>query len=291
MPLELDTALLSSFLALAETQNFTRAAERVGRTQSALSLQIKRLEDLLGKPLFVRGTRLATLTAEGEIFIAYARDILRLKEEAISRFREPDAKGEVRFGSPEDFATVFLPQVLSRFVASHPKILLNVQCDLTLNLLEGFRRGEYDLVLLKQSTPGEYGEGITVWKESLVWAAGGDHARKFAREDGQSAGDGLPLVLSPKPCVYRQRALEALEREGQRWRIVYTSPSLAGTVAAVKAGLGITVLPQKMLLEGLVPLRRAHLPDLKETHISLLTRNDAPPAVASLARYIAGHIG
>jgi DNA-binding transcriptional LysR family regulator len=270
----IDSLALHCFVTLAETLNFTRTAERVGRTQSAISQQIAKLEDLLGGTLIQRGRQLS-LTNEGEIFLGYARQILALQQEALERFREPDLAGEVRFGLPEDFATFLLADVLAEFTKNHPRILLNVECDLTLNLLARFRNGEFDLVLVKTTRPDDIPRGVEVLTERLEWVGRDEALPAFG------VGRPLPLVLSPKPCVYRARALEALEDAGLSGRIVYTSPSFAGTVAAVKAGLGITVLPTNMIPPELQPLRATTLPDLSEIHISLLTGNDAP-AVQSL---------
>jgi DNA-binding transcriptional LysR family regulator len=276
-----DPITLQCFVALAETLSFTRTAERVGRTQSAVSQQIARLEDQVGRPLVQRGRKPA-LTEDGEVVLGYARQILKLQQEMMARFREPDLAGEVRFGLPEDFATFLLADVLAAFTQSHPRILLNVECDLTLNLLARFRAGEFDLVLVKTTRPDDIPRGVEVLTERLEWV--GQH------EDMREAGSGaLPLVLSPKPCIYRARALEALERSGIAGRIVYTSPSFAGTVAAVKAGLGVTVLPTNMIPRELHALRGGALPDLSDVHISLLAASDAP-GVRSLSDHVLRHL-
>jgi DNA-binding transcriptional LysR family regulator len=271
----LDSLSLYCFVTLAETLNFTRTAERVGRTQSAISQQIAKLEEQLGRSLVQRGRKLA-LTLDGEVFLGYARQILSLQQEAVERFREPDLSGEVRFGLPEDFATFLLADVLAEFTKSHPRILLNVECDLTLNLLARFRQGEFDLVLVKTTRPDDIPRSVEVLTERLEW---------IGRPDGipLTTTKALPLVLSPNPCVYRARALEALDKAGMAGRIVYTSPSFAGTVAAVKAGLGVTVLPTNMIPPDLQPLRATSLPDLSDIHISLLAGNDSA-SVQSLSK-------
>lgn len=276
-----DPITLQCFVALAETLSFTRAAERVGRTQSAVSQQIARLEGLVCLPLIHRGRKPA-LTADGEIVLGYTRQILKLQQEMMARFREPDLAGEVRFGLPEDFATFLLADVLAAFTQSHPRILLNVECDLTLNLLARFRGGEFDLVLVKTTRPDDIPRGVEVLTERLEWVGQHEEMRDF------STG-AIPLVLSPKPCIYRTRALEALERTGLIGRIVYSSPSFAGTIAAVKAGLGVTVLPTNMIPRELHALRGTRLPDLSDVHISLLAASDAP-AVRSLSDHVLRHL-
>lgn len=276
---DLYTAELRSFLALVETGSFTEAAARVGRTQSAVSQQIKRLEEMVGKPLLSRAQKQVALTMEGEIFIGYAERIVALKQEMFTRFHEPEMAGEIRFGMPEDFATLYLPEILSAFSSSHPKIILHVECDLTLHLADKFKKGEYDLVVLKQLKISEGLKGIPMWSEHLEWVgAPGFSVRKKM--------EFLPLVLSPSPCIYRKRALEALDRVNIPWQIVYTSPSFAGTVAAVKAGLGVTVLPGKIIPDHLVPLRAKHLPDLSNTHIVLLTKPQPNPVIQAFAEYV-----
>jgi DNA-binding transcriptional LysR family regulator len=277
-PFDLD--LLRTFAAIADNGGFTRAAERVGRTQSTVSLQIKKLEDGLGKRVFEREPgRELRLTPDGEILLTYARQILRLGDEARSRLMEPDVAGTVRLGTPEDFATAHLPEVLARFARAHPLVALEVNCDFTVNLLDGFSKGQYDLVLFKREPQGRSG-GIGVWRELLVWAA----SPRLAL-----AGDGpLPLVLAPMPDVYRKRALASLDAAGRAWRVVYTSPSLAGLQAAVRAGLGVTVLPREMVPPGLILLGEEHgLPSLPDTEIVLYR---APGALSRAAELLAEHM-
>jgi DNA-binding transcriptional LysR family regulator len=273
---DFDTLLLKSFIAIAETGNFTTAAEIVGRSQSALSLQVKKLEEGFGCALFHRETRMVTLTSQGEIFFSYAKRMMQLQWEAYSRLREPDVEGEIRLGTPEDFAAHYLPDVLATFRKHHPRVSLNVACDLTLNLLKGFKAGEFDLILVKRD-PERVTGGTQVWREPLVWAAA----------DNYEPEEPLSLVLSPQPCIYRARALAALDRARRHWHITYTSPSLAGTLAAVKAGLGITVLPANMLPSGIHPLRGANrLPRLADAEIALMKRDET----SRLGEMLAGHI-
>ncbi|MBL0319898.1 MAG: LysR family transcriptional regulator [Alphaproteobacteria bacterium] len=276
MPFHTDTLTLKSFISIAETGTFSHAAEVVGRTQSALSLQIKKLEDGLGCQLFDRSGRKVKLTDQGEIFLGYSKRIIQLQWEAYSRLREPDIEGEIRLGTPEDFATHYLPEVLSSFREHHPRVQLNVSCDLTLNLIDGFRRGDYDVILVKRDPKATKG-GTKVWREPLVWAASDHHKPE----------EPLSLVLSPQPCIYRARALVALDKAKKPWRIAYTSPSLAGTIAAVKAGLGITVLPANMLPSGVHPIRKEiTLPELADAEIALMKRDDLSKASEMLAEHI-----
>jgi DNA-binding transcriptional LysR family regulator len=278
--MNIDTVTLRCFLAVADTGSFTQAADRVGRTQSAVSQQMAKLEHLLGIPLVSRGKQLA-LTVEGEIFLGYARKIFALHAEVLDRFKEPELCGEVHFGLPESFASVFLSDILVDFVHIHPRIMLNVECDLTMNLFERFKREEFDLVLLKMSRPEDFPNGVEVWSEKLEWV--GDKNLIELLNDKNKA---LPLVLAPQPCVYRASAIKALENANIKWRQVFSSPSYAGTLAAVKAGLGISVLPKTMIPPQLEALEMNLLPLLSDTHISLLTHNPDNPAIQSFKEFV-----
>jgi DNA-binding transcriptional LysR family regulator len=277
-PFDLD--LLRTFMAIVDSGGFTRAAERVGRTQSTVSLQIKKLEDGLGRRVFEREPgRDLQLTPDGEILLTYARQMLRLADEARSRLMEPDIAGTVRLGTPEDFASTHLPDVLARFARAHPRVALDVNCDFTVNLLDAFSKGQYDLVLFKREPQGP-GGGIGVWREILVWTAS---SRLVLSPD-----EALPLVLAPVPDVYRKRALATLDAMKRPWRIVYTSPSLNGLQAAVQAGLGVTVLPKEMVPPGFVLLGPEQgLPPLPDTEIVLYR---APGALPRAAELLAEHI-
>jgi len=274
----LDIDLLRTFVTIADAGNFTRAAERLGRTQSTISLQVKRLEEALGKQILERNAQRVRVTAEGETVLGYARQILRLNDEVVSRVQEPELEGLVRLGTPEDFATTHLPAVLAAFARTHPRVALEVTTDLTLNLLERFQGGEFDLVLIKREPLGAL-QGTRVWQEPLVWAA----QDRFMVERRP-----LPLVVSPHPCVYRKRSLSALDAAGLRWRIAYTSTSLAGAQAAVRAGLGVTVLPREMVPPELVVMGPEEgLPALADTEIALI---QAPGTVSRPALRLAEHI-
>lgn len=277
-PFDLD--LLRSFVTIVDAGGFTRAAERLGCTQSTISLQIKRLEDGLGRAVLARGQdgRRGTLvlTPDGEILLAHAREILRLCNDVRLRIMAPEIDGTVRLGTPEDFATWHLPDILARFARAYPLVRLEVNCDFTVNLLAGFASGSYDLVLVKR----EPEPGRSVWREALVWVAG------TAFRPDESNGP-LPLVLAPPPDLYRKRALAALDAAGLSWRVVYTSPSLAGLQAAVRAGLGVTVLPQDMVDADLRRLDDLALPILPDTEIVLYRApGQVSPAVDRLEEHI-----
>lgn len=281
MPFQLDSLKLKSFIAIADIGTFSAAAKTVGRTQSALTLQIQKLEGDLGCQLFDRSARRVSLTEQGEIFLGYARKIVQLQWEVFSKLKEPDIEGEIRVGTPEDFATHYLPNVLASFRKQHPRVQLNVSCDLTLNLMKGFERGEFDIILVKRDPQSTRG-GTKVWREPLVWAA----AEQWQPEKP------ISLVLSPKPCIYRARALAALDRAHKPWHLTYVSPSLAGTIAAVRAGLGITILPSNMLPSGICDVgKNFKLPDLPDTEIALLKREGLNKTGEVLTDYLINSLG
>lgn len=277
--LELD--LVRAFVTVAEARSFTRAGERLGRSQSAVSLQMQRLEDRLGVALLSRDPRHVTLTPAGEAFLPQARRLLRVNDEIVADLRGDDLEGEVRLGAPEDFATVHLPEILGEFARAHPRVALSVTCDLTLNLLDRLRDGVLDIALVKREPLGP-DLGVRVWREPLVWAAADAAVLK--------PDEAAPLVVAPAPCVYRKRAVAALDAQGRSWRAAYTSPSLAGQHAALRAGLGLTVLPRDMIPPDLKVLGPAEgLPQLEDAEIALLKARTAIPMAADrLAEFILG---
>ena len=279
----LDLDLVRTFATIASTGNFTRAAETLRRQQSTISLQIQRLESSLGQKLIERTPRSVRLTSEGETFLSYARRLLDLNDEVVSRVNEPQMHGTVRLGTPEDFATRHLPDALARFTQAYPAVALEVTCDLTLNLLERFRKGAFDLALIKRERAAAQSGGIRVWREPLVWV--------MSERDFRSTDGPLPLVVSPAPCVYRKRATEALDHAHRPWRIAYTCGSLAGSIAAVKAGLGVTVLPKDMVPPGLHVVDGKPLPDLKDTEIALLHRERLSIPARRLMEHVIKSLG
>lgn len=263
----LDIDQVRAFVTIADMRSFTRAGTMLGRSQSAISLQLKRLEERIGLSLLSRDPRHVALTPDGEALLPQARRLLRLNDDMVAGFGNGGIEGAVRFGAPEDFATTHLPGVLGRFAHAHPRVQLNVTCDLTLNLIEALHQGTLDLALIKREPMG--GDlGVRVWREPLVWVAAGPGL--------VAGGEALPLIVAPSPCVYRRRAIAALDGGGLRWRIAYTSPSLAGQHAALRAGLGVTVLPREMVPHDLhVMGRHDGLPDLADTEIALLRARGA----------------
>jgi DNA-binding transcriptional LysR family regulator len=258
----MDQFTIECFLAVANLKNFTKAASQVNRTQSAVTQQINNLEKYLNVRLFDR-EKGVSLTKEGDLFLPYAKKIYSLHQEVLDRFHQPEVAGSVSFGVPEDFATLFLSDVLMNFSLMHPRINLSVECDFTLNLFDKFKKGLLDLVMVKMCSFEDIPRGVEVWQERLVWVG----KKRGVKED---LSEELPLIISPQPCVYRSSAIEALEKSGHKWRIVYSSPSYAGIIAAVRADMGVTALPLAMIPEGLEEITHLNLPTLPAIHVSLL---------------------
>jgi DNA-binding transcriptional LysR family regulator len=230
----LETDLLRTFAVIAETGSFTVAARRVFRSPSAVSMQIKRLEEQLGRALFDRHPRHVTLTADGEAFLVHARDILRMNEAALSRFRVPQLEGRVRFGAPDDFGVRALPSILSRFASTHPLVDVDVCLSTTADLSRQFEAGEVDMILTV-SAESDRAQGELIYSEPLVWIG--------ARDGVAFSRTPVPLAMSAQGCAWRAAALAALEKRGVRYRIAYTSETGIGQLAAVVADLAIAPLP------------------------------------------------
>ena len=236
----LETDLLKTFATISETGSFTVAAKRVFRSPSAVSMQIKRLEEQLGRALFIRHPRHVTLTADGEAFLVHARDILRINDEALSRFRVPQLEGRVRLGVPDDFGVRYLPAVLSRFASTHPLVEVEVFLSTTVTLSQQFEAGEIDMILTV-SAQAEKAPGELIYSEPLVWVGARDGAA-FSRTP-------VPLAMSAHGCPWRAAALAALDAGNVRYRIAYTSETGAGQLAAVVADLAIAPLPISLVGE------------------------------------------
>lgn len=273
------TELLRTFVKAVDTGSFTRAGEIVGRTQSAVSLQIRRLEEMLDAPLFVRGTHRVKLTEEGTTLAGYARRMLALNDEAVSSLRRPKVAGCVRLGAPHEYTASLLPVILGKFAQSHPGVMLEVTCDLSKNLLARQEKGEFDLVIALHDDPDERG-GAKVLTEPLVWITSLDHERHTQRP--------LSLVVAPPPCIYRNRVLQTLSRQNQPWRIAYMSSSYSGIIAAVRAGLGVPLLAGSTVPEGVRMLgERDGFPVMGLLDVRLYERAEsATEAVRCLADYI-----
>ncbi|GAA2504911.1 LysR substrate-binding domain-containing protein [Actinocorallia cavernae] len=248
-----DPTQLRTFLAVAQTLSFTQAARRLGLRQSTVSQHVRRLEDTSGRPLFVRDTHSVELTEDGEAMLGFARRILQVHEQATAFFTGARVRGRLRFGASEDFVLTRLPEILAGFRHDHPEVDLELTVELSGILHERLAAGKLDLVLAKRRP--EDPRGALVWRDDLVWI-GAERLRLDAERP-------VPLIVYPPPGLTRARALEALERGGRDWRIVCTSGSLNGLIAAARAGLGVMAHSRRLIPPGLFRLpERAGLPEL-----------------------------
>ena len=276
--LELD--LLRTLVAIAETGNFSSAAERLGRTPSAVSMQVKKMEEIVGASLFVRDSRSVSLTRDGEALLQHGRRLLALNREMMTRFVRPDLVGEVRLGAPDDVAERFLPSMLCHFAETHPGVMLNVLVDGTRRLKEMVDDRTLDLaVVTVGSTLKPEDEADVVHREPLVWAA---LAGGVAVEQ-----EPLPISLWEEGCTWRAAALEALSQDGRDYRIAYQSAHISGQRAAILADLAVAPIARSHLTGRIVEARvRDKLPALPECALALIVRDDPSAPVEAAAEHV-----
>lgn len=279
-PLDLDQ--LQSFCAIADCGSFTEAARRVNKTQSAVSMQIKRLEERLGQPLLTRDGRGVALTEHGEALYARARRMLRINAEIMDLFSDGDLKGSIRFGLPDDYAVRLLPVILSSFQRTHPKIVVDVRCQPSEELLDGMKHGKYDLIVFTQGTNHEYGELFRT--ERMFWVAS---------HGGQALStDPLPIA-GGQHCCWKDNAIEALNRIGRDYRIAYTSSNAMAIASAVLTDLAVGFLPESALQPGMrVISEDTSLPRLRDAEIALMRASHAYGGIYdALANHIVASMG
>lgn len=277
----LETDVIRTFVAIAETGSFSRAARSVLRTPSAVSMQVKRLEETLGQTLFVRDSRHVRLTPEGEALLGYGRRLLKLNREAVSQFLRPSLAGTVRFGTPDDIGTRILPSLLCRFAGSHPAVQVDVVVGRSTDMIRRLDEGDLDLILVTAGNEGQDSDrGEVVHTEPLVWAG---------REGGVAAErEPLPLALAEHGCAWRKMALDGLDRVGRHYRVAFTSEHCAGQAAAMMSDLAVAPFPRSLVRP---PLRvigeEAGLPGLGEYQILILRGADRGEAAEALAGHVA----
>lgn len=278
----IDIDLLRTFLAIAGTGSFTRAAEEVHKTQSAVSMQMKKLEEQVGRPLFDRGARAVRLTPDGMRLLDYAQRIVKLSEEAAAVFTEPELQGMVTLGVPDDYADRLLPRVLSAFARTHPHVELVVRCSQSSDLAKVIDKGEIDLAIV---TDCSVLRSEVIRRESLNFVGSQDHATHLA--------DPLPLAVGPQTCAWRGIAQTALDSIGRRYRIAYTSSAAAAVSSAVLAGLAIGILPESAIRPEMRILSEWHgFPPLPPCEIGIMrARHARSPVHDALAEHIVTRIG
>lgn len=274
----LDIDVLRTLAVAMELGGFAKAAERLGRSQSAVSLQMRKLEERVGRPLFRRQGRGLALTDAGDVVLGYARRILELNDQAVAAARGIAVEGAVRFGVPQDFGDTWLPGVLARFTRTHPSVLIEARVDRTHKLVERITKGGLDLALLWGSPP-PLPNAIAVRRLPMAWIG--------PKGCGCARGEKIPLALFEPPCVFRQPGVEALERVRQPWRLAFTSPSLTGLWAAAAAGLGITIRTALGVPAPLTVLDRSSgLPKLPQIELSLYAADANPSQAVARLREI-----
>lgn len=274
----LDLGLLQAFTAVVDCGSFTGAARRLHSTQSTVSQQLRRLEEHVGASLLDRRRRDIRLTAPGERLLGYARRMLALDAEAVAALSQANVGATLRLGVPEDFASGRITGMLAGFMRAHPEMTLEVTSGLSRELRRLYERGEFDLVLLKQRR--DTGEGVSRWPEPLCWVDSASHP--------SVDGDPLRLVVFPPNGLYRDEMFETVESLGRRWRIGYSSTSLASIQSAVTDGLGISLLPARAVLPGHQVLGpESGFPLIETMEIAIHHRPEAGPLLLELAARLA----
>ena len=237
----LDVDQLKTFLAIADGGNFTRAAEEVNKTQSAVSMQMKRLEETIGRPIFARDGRGSRLTSDGERLVDYARRLVALNDDALGNFSQPEINGTVRFGTPDDYADLFLPEILARFSRTHPQVNVDVECLQSVDLAARIRSSELDLAVVTFNGGDINGEPLI--SADMVWVTSARHQTHLQEK--------LPLASSSVSCGWRKLAVAKLEENDRSFRVAYMSPNFATICAVVTQGLAVAAMPRICVKPGM----------------------------------------
>lgn len=273
----LDNEVLKSFVAIAEQGSFTRAARQVHRTPSALSMQIKRLEETVGKTLFVRDARQVRLTAEGEVLLSYGRRLLKLNEEAMQQFFSPALAGRVGFGTSDDVGTRILPRLLAQFSRSYPAVQIDVVVGSSRSNRRKVDAGDLDMALVVVGNEGQESRGEIVHSEPLVWTG---------RDGGIAVHQTpLPVAVANPGCVWRWMAMGSLDKADIPYRVAYTCEHSSGQEAAMLADLAVAPFPLGLVKPPLRKLSDDRLPEMGNYQIALV-RSDATPINDALAAYV-----
>ena len=277
--LYLDLPLLRTFITLIDQQGYSLAANELGRTQSAISQQIKKLEELAGQKLGKKQGRHLYMTEAGKMVYRHGMRMLQVEQQLREELFSEEIEGRVRLGIPEDLATHYLLPILARFREQYPRIQLSVECDLTENLYQNFKANEYELVILKHEQLNvAYPDRIVkTWYDPLVWV-GRDLKECNEWQDSRQ----IPVIVSPEPCVYRRQVLHQLNAEQFSIELAYVSESYNSKLLAIRAGMGLAALPQSLVPPDFAIVETG-LPALSATQISLF-RSDIQAKVAQYLR-------
>lgn len=278
--LTLDLDLLRTFVAIAETGNFSSAAQMVFRTPSAVSMQVKKMEESLGRTLFVRDSRSVTLTEDGEKVLTHARRMLALNQDFMAEFHPHTITGEVRLGINEDFTERYLPDTLRRFSCTHPGVLVNALVNNTGPLLQKIAEGRLDVAIVSRlKSQVKERPGDLLFSEKLVWAG--------CRGGIAYELDPIPVTVWDKSCAWRKAGLEGLEEQGRPYRIAVETGQLSGQRSAVLADLAVAPIPRSALGGCVVEVPpSAGLPQLGTYELVLVTRDDMSEAARAAADHV-----
>jgi DNA-binding transcriptional LysR family regulator len=278
MTVLLDIDQLRTFIAIAETGSFTKAAEVVNKTQSAVSMQMKRLEERIERPIFARDGRASKLTEDGTRLLDYARRLVKLNVETVAAFSDEALSGRVRLGVPDDYADRYLPEIMARFSRAYPSVELTVICEPSFDLLERIDANEIDLAIVTNCESKRAAE--TFRRERLLWVTSNRHSTHLE--------EPLPLALGRPTCSWRRIAVERLESVGRPYRVLYSSSNAGAVAAAVLAGLAVSVLAESGLRPGMrVLTANDGFPELPSCRVGLVRSAHESSALAdALAGYI-----
>lgn len=278
MPAALDIDQLQTFIAIVDTGSFTRAADKVFKTQSAVSMQMRRLEERVGKTLFVKDGRMNRLSEDGERLLGFARRMIRLNNETIAAFDDQQLEGSIRIGTPDDYADRYMPGIIARFAKTNPNVELYIECEPSRELVIKIARGELDVALVTHNPRKHPSEVVRT--EPLYWVTSMNHS---VHEDTP-----VPLALGRRSCDWRNLACTALDSMGRDYQILFTSWSATVVASAVLSGLAVSLLPECAVRPGMRILSPAEgFPALAPAQIGLIKRPGAPTA---LVNAICGHI-
>src|SRR4051812_24603305 len=237
----IDADHLKTFIAIVESGSFTRAADLVHKTQSAGSMQMKRLEERIGRPICARDGRFSKLTEDGERLLDYARRIIKLNIEALSAFADAELTGRVRLGVPDDYADRYLPEIMARFSRAYPGVELTVTCEPSVELFQRIDANDLDLAIVTDCGSTRASESFR--RERLLWVTSSRHPTHLEQP--------LPLGLGRTTCGWRRAALECLDTIGRPYRVLYSSANAGAVAAAVLSGLAVSVFPESGLRTGM----------------------------------------
>jgi DNA-binding transcriptional LysR family regulator len=274
----IDVDQLRTFIAIAETGSFTKAADVVNKTQSAVSMQMKRLEERIERPIFSRDGRASKLTEDGQRLLDYARRIIKLNVETLAAFSDGELSGRVRLGVPDDYADRYLPEIMARFSRAYPGVELTVICEPSVDLLDRVDANEIDLAIVTNCESKRATENFR--RERLLWVTSNRHPTHMEER--------LPLALGRPTCSWRRTAVERLESVGRPYRILYSSSNAGAVAAAVLSGLAVSVLAESGLRPGMRVLSATDgFPELPACRVGLVRSAHEPSALADA---LAGHI-